>query len=603
MNLLSTKFNKLFIKNIRLSIASLPIRGKLYLFFTALVVLPLLLLVIITFSFIQRSMISSFETNARQSVESTTKQIEMSLREADNTILTYLWNPAIQAILRSDYSNETLAQSRVNAQSIENQLQTAANTRLDIGLLYLLRSDDKEYYYIANVDCEDVAKRVWYSRNELEKQSDRKKGRILWRSYTNNGGHVLGYRTIYDIDNLKKIGFLAVEINEESIKSMYKNSKIIKDSFFVVYDAQGIIVSTNAPPTVDLSQFYEAAEQKKQVDWHTGDKYWVSNKKIDYCDWQICMVTPVAQALADITNLRLIIISSLFFILALLLVSIRLFSNYFTEPVNKLIPLMHRVEQEDFTVYASETREDEYGELMRVFNKMIQKIHYLIEEVYKGKLIMRETEYKYLRAQINPHFLYNTLDSINWLAQLGGMKDVGKMSVALGRLMRRSISSTEDVVPLRDELNALEDYMTIQRMRYGEKLVDTVEVPADCLDCLIPQMTLQPLVENALVHGIEKRAGVGHIRIYTRSTEELFELCVEDDGIGASGERIRNVMDTNASDTIGSHSGVGINNVNKRLQMLFGEKYGLRIESEVGIGTTVFMRLPFTSSKKNGGEL
>lgn len=585
---------------LRQSISGLPIRGKLYLFFSALVVLPLLIIVLITFGFIQQSMISSIEMNSKQSVESATKQIEMSLREADNTILTYLWNPAIQAILRSDFSVETLSQSRSNEQSIENQLQTAANTRLDIGLLYLLRSDEKEYYYVANAECEEVAKRVWYSRNELAKQSDIKKGRIIWRTYTNNGRHVLGFRTIYDIDSLQKIGLLAVEINEESIKEIYTNSEMIKDSFFVVYDAEGSIVSTNAPHPIDLSLFFNAEPIKDQAKWETGDKYWVSGKKVDYCGWYICLVTPVDNAMADITNLRLIILSSLFLILAFLLFSIRLFSNYFTDPVNKLIPLMHKVEQEDFSVYASETRKDEYGELMRVFNKMIQKIRYLIEEDYKGKLIMQETEYKYLRAQINPHFLYNTLDSINWLAQLGGMKDVGKMSVALGRLMRRSISSTEDVVPLREEINALEDYLTIQRMRYGDKLVDHIDVPKDCMEYLIPQMTLQPLVENALVHGIEKRSGVGHLHIYTRMEDDNFELCVQDDGVGTSEERIAQVMSTNATDSIGAHSGVGINNVNKRLQMLFGKKYGLRIESTAGSGTTVCIRLPFT--KKTGGE-
>lgn len=278
-------------------------------------------------------------------------------------------------------------------------------------------------------------------------------------------------------------------------------------------------------------------------------------------------------------------------------------SHTLTKPIKKLDVQMKKVERGDFGVRAEIESPNEIGKLARTFNLMTGKIKDLMDQVMREQEEKRISELKALQAQIHPHFLYNTLDSIIWMAEMDKRDDVIRMTSALSKLLRSSISKGEELVPLRQELAHAEHYLVIQSMRYRNKFSYTIEVEEELLDCYVLKVLLQPLVENAIYHGIKNKADQGRIVIRGTACEEGLCLLVEDDGVGADPEKINERLARGRYDSGGSGSegggagpsgsgGLGLDNVNHRIRLNYGDGYGLRFDSERDEGTTVTLRLP-----------
>ena len=200
-----------------------------------------------------------------------------------------------------------------------------------------------------------------------------------------------------------------------------------------------------------------------------------------------------------------------------------------------------------------------------------------------------------LQNQINPHFIYNTLNSIKWMATIQHAPGIAEMTMALSRLLKSVSKGNERLVPLQEEFALLNDYFTIQQYRYGGTITMDVTYIEDerlCRDCMIPRFTLQPLVENAIFHGIEPTGECGTITLTGREENGDLYLCVEDDGAGIEPERLANILTVESKRSGSSLNGIGIANVHKRLQLIYGRQYGLSVESELGKYTRVTVHLP-----------
>jgi two-component system sensor histidine kinase YesM len=220
---------------------------------------------------------------------------------------------------------------------------------------------------------------------------------------------------------------------------------------------------------------------------------------------------------------------------------------------------------------------------------MVRKIDYLINEVYAEKLLSMEMKYKILQQQINPHFLYNTLDTINWKAMENGNRDISAMVRSLSRMLRGSIKGP-DAITVGEDLRFVENYILIQKLRFEERLVYTARVQPEVLSCGIPRVTLQPIVENCIIHNIEKHSGTYEIRIFSSYTPEYTEIVIDDDGQGVDPRHMELVLDGKADPADGS---IGLRNINERIKMLFGERFGIRVENREPVGTRVTVTLPF----------
>ncbi|MBQ7657627.1 MAG: sensor histidine kinase, partial [Butyrivibrio sp.] len=219
------------------------------------------------------------------------------------------------------------------------------------------------------------------------------------------------------------------------------------------------------------------------------------------------------------------------------------------------------------------------------------------EQVTREQKQLRKAEFELLQAQINPHFLYNTLDAIVWSAEAGNQKQVVKMVGSLSEFFRSSLNKGKELVRVREELSHARSYLEIQQIRYQDILSYEIDVPEELFEYEIPKITVQPIVENALYHGIKNRRGGGKITITGQESESDYRLIVTDDGMGMDSERL-NEITRGLSDKAPEDAKIyGLYNVNERIRLFYGEEYGISIESEYDRGTTVTIRLPKKSNE------
>ena len=314
--------------------------------------------------------------------------------------------------------------------------------------------------------------------------------------------------------------------------------------------------------------------------------------------WRVVGVSSFQELITDALReiMRITFIGALFILAAAVLLSLML-SRVLSSPIHDLIVAMQSFEKtgEGFS-YEPVTGVREVENLSASFDHMVKKIQKLMATVRSEEVNLRKTELKALQAQINPHFLYNTLDSISWMCEQGKNAEAVVMVNALARLFRISISRGHELIPIEKELQHAEAYLQIQKYRYKNQFTYHFTVDESCTQYLCNKITLQPIIENAIVHGLDLMVEDGHIEITVCPDGGDVLLKVSDDGIGMAPEQVAALLQNEPSD----RTGIGIKNVNDRLRIYFGPGYGLSIDSVPDEGTTVTIRMPQVPADREG---
>jgi two-component system sensor histidine kinase YesM len=272
-------------------------------------------------------------------------------------------------------------------------------------------------------------------------------------------------------------------------------------------------------------------------------------------------------------------------------------SNSISKPLQYLCELTKQVGEGDFSLKQPKSRGDEVMALEKSFHTMVGKIESLVENVKKEQINLRQMELKLLQVQINPHFLYNTLDTISWMAEDGRTDDVVEMVLALSAFFRTGLSKGRDYITLKEEESHIRSYLQIQQFRYGDILNYEIDIPEAIGDCMLLKLTLQPLVENALYHGIKQKRGKGKIKVSADYDSSFIVLKVEDDGIGMKEDELQTLRQSVEGGNLGdSDKGFGLGNVHERIRLNYGKGYGVVIDSIYEEGTCVTVCLPFGTS-------
>ena len=276
-------------------------------------------------------------------------------------------------------------------------------------------------------------------------------------------------------------------------------------------------------------------------------------------------------------------------VLCVALLTSLLLSKLLGRPLRGLADAMESFESDaDHFSYRPVGGTREVQELSDSFEHMVLRIQQLMSTVREEEINLRKTELKALQAQINPHFLYNTLDSIAWMCEQGRNADAVKMVHALARLFRISISRGHELIPIAKELEHAESYLQIQMYRYKNQFTYAFDADPDCLGFYCNKITLQPIIENSINHGLDLMVEEGRIDVQVRMDGDDIVFSVRDNGVGMSEEQIEAIMHSEQTD----RTGIGIRNVNDRLRIYFGKNYGLHITSEPDVGTCVEIRMP-----------
>jgi two-component system sensor histidine kinase YesM len=432
-------------------------------------------------------------------------------------------------------------------------------------------------------------------------------GKVTWLGSVNslfpqkgNDNHVISMvSAITDEDSSKILGVLIIELNPRTFSDLLlgNESNFLNQYTFIV-DNKGAVICSNK--NVDNSWFSEIDEnfkkgiRKFELDWK-GMKYYVCGQYNGVTGWKTYSVVSTKNIFPQSETLK----KSILFFVAISTIGVSviiiIISYTMTRPINMLSAAMKSVLKENFDIHIPNTRKDEIGKLIDSFNFMINKISTLIKEVYQEKLAQKNAELEALQAQINPHFLYNTLDSINWMLIDRDEYEISEIIISLGNLMKYSIDKQNSFVPLEQEFEYILSYLRIQKNRLEDRLDYNIELQESIKNYQVPKLILQPLVENAIKHGIEPCKKGGTVGIKAVETQEYISIIVEDNGNGMTEDKLNKLLSSSNGDE--SYTNIGVRNVDRRIRLHFGDEYKLRIESTLGIGTKITIAIP-----KNNGE-
>lgn len=394
-------------------------------------------------------------------------------------------------------------------------------------------------------------------------------------------------------------GIFFADLNYSSIKELCSSISVGTKGYIFILDEDGNLIYH---PQQQLLYSGLKTEKIERVMKSMDNSFFTEDGKL-YCisksedtGWTVVGVSYREDLLQNSEETNRIYLISALAIFAAAFVLAYVLSREITRPIEVLGELMKEAEKGNFENVTPQIEgENEIARLSSTFNIMIREIKHLMEQNVEDQRQKRKSELMALQAQINPHFLYNTLDSIIWMAEWGRTKEVVLMTSSLAKLLRQSISNQNELVSVEEEIGYTNSYLTILKMRYKDKLEYEVQVSPEVLDRKIPKLVLQPLVENAIYHGIKYKEGKGTVRIEgIRKSQELI-LKVTDDGIGMTAEQLSKIFEKRETDI--RKNGVGVQNVHERIRLYFGKEYGLTYISRPGEGTSVEIRIPWTEGE------
>ena len=410
-------------------------------------------------------------------------------------------------------------------------------------------------------------------------------GYPVWdTSFCNTHGLFLG-RESRQVKHLsyRTLGTVVVCIDMQNLIKTSTESVVLSDNIqYILMDREGKVFYH--PDNFSLKQATEVS-RKVTSDYQVMDidssSYFAVKGSLPANDWQYICLFPYNEMSATIHTTELIVFTLIVFTMALVFLLTHHLVKLTVSDISILVQKMNAFSNSnamDFEVSSAfQNRTDEIGMLHTYFDDMVRQTQHLIQQNYISEILSKEAQLKALENQINPHFLYNTLESVNWRAKAIGETEISAMVEALGSLLRETISAKEKMYSLRHELKIVVDYMTIQKIRYGDRLQYQEHVPEYLMELQLPPLTIQPLVENAIYYALEEVIGTCHIEVTGKRTEDLCIISIRNDG----SQFEDNILEKLQKGTALVHGfGIGILNIHKRIQIIYGPQYGLELCNE-----------------------
>lgn len=485
-----------------------------------------------------------------------------------------------------------------NLESIRLLLYEAALQRQDIDDISIFYNKQRLVSCYNTYSIDEMQKMVYYyDIREIYLMP-----KVLPFTYRNESGRVVftAVKSVYTPEERDSFeSFVIVNFTMNTIDELFSKNKFNTDSFAYIIDRSGNIhYSTNKEDNtseklqpiisrVGTSQSFTVNEKIE------NKEYLITINPLKHSELFVLSATPLESLTQFPKKIGAITFSMVCFCIILAISISFLLSSFFTKPLTKLVNHMSRVSEGNFSKVDSVGGSFEVQALYSKFNDMIEKINMLIKESEEKNRLKRKAELDALQAQINPHFLYNTLHSINSMAILLKAKDIMKMTTSLSKLLRLSINKGNELTTIADELEHVKCYFNIQKIRYKDKFSMIVDVEEEIMSYNIVKLVLQPLVENAIYHGLELKEGHGTILIRGFSLQDKIQIDIVDDGVGIELLRLDSINQSlkEAKEYDRTRS-IGLYNVNERLKLQYGENYGLKISSIKNQGTTVTIIIP-----------
>lgn len=570
----------------------LSISNKFTLSLVTIIIVPLVFIII----FINQNIIETANRQICKTNLEILKQTQTSLQQlisdANYISTNVLGNNSLQSYMKS-YKKE-------DSNTLENQ-----KIRVNYEIQSLLSS--REYIASLSVYDEEMihfqfGKTVGEERMEILPAVASLKGRVMWVPATFNHTYLYNRDRMYEVSMIraindlevleKKIGYQRISIPESYICSLYREMSTESTYNIFIVNHEGDIISSldkellgaNIEANINLKQLFE----KKEGYFVTNKDVLVSYYTLKNPAWAVVKLDNV-KAIYKKTGFNNSIILVCIFCTSLFgIIFLYIQNKTIIKPVRKLSKEVAKFREGNYAIHRHVYSQDEIGVLNKSFVEMSIYIQDLVERVYKSQLREKEAQLKSLQAQINPHFLYNTLDAIRWMAIKEKQVDIAEQIQALSSLFKHSLNGGKEVTTIGEEIEHLKNYMLIQQNRFGDELACCIHVDPDIYECKTLKLILQPLVENAIVHGLENKIGERKIEVRIEKIEQAIRYIVTDNGLGTDQEALHLKL----KDSTQTHKVFALNNIQERIQYRYGELYGITFKSEIGMGTTVEVMIP-----------
>lgn len=487
-----------------------------------------------------------------------------------------------------DYTTYDLWKTRNNMKSICQQL-IYSNDFVNGIFIFLPNGENIGYGYGNGIDIKvgyTPAHDSWYEKT-LQKQGGIYISNISEKDFILHTKPSISFsRALYDIYTGEFLGVLYIDCSPK-VFDLSSSNTLPNTALLSVTNEENMLLYSNIN---DISYKFTMQNSKDvKVFKETNDKYNVT----------VTCAINLSKLSEQFTFTKMyLILFALFCGVTVLIITIIL-SHYLTSPITALSRFMgNHKNHKLITTEKYLNRNDEIGILYNEYNNMIEEINLRIKNEYQNKLITLDSQMKSLEAQINSHFLFNTLESINSIAEIEEVPRISTMSLALGNMFRYSIKTDSELVSLRDEIHHINDYLSIQKIRYPDRFDVNYHIPDDLKNKKVLKLILQPLVENALNHGFNRCSVTGTIDIYGYTKENNIIIEVIDNGLGMDSDNLKNIQTLLAKPIEFTEMGrrdkqsIGIKNIHSRIQLYYGIGYGLTIESEENKGTTIRIQIP-----------
>ncbi|MGH4140715.1 cache domain-containing sensor histidine kinase [Clostridium sp.] len=454
--------------------------------------------------------------------------------------------------------------------------------------------------FVATTEC-------YANIDKLNEIAIKGKGSPVWSVVSKNGkiNDIYLAKSIYDpLDVNKVVGLLAFKIDNQYFMEVFNNIIIDSKQTLGLYGSDGQIIFINNSFDINsnksIQSFLDSNLDKGEGEIKTkNDSIYMIYDTIKPANWKLVVGISRNVLFKDLRKVAQISILLCIATLPICLLLINYLHSTMIRPLNLLIKRMKEIENGNIGVIIESNRKDEFGFVFGTFNKMSENIKNLIDTVYKEQLVMKQSEINALQAQINPHFLYNTLESINWKAKIHGDDEVSEMISAFSYIIEANLNrSNEKFIPIFKEIEYIQSYKFLIQKRFGKKIEFILDIDEDALNNRLPKLLIQPIIENTIYHGLEMKKGGGTVTITIKKENNQLIITVADDGLGIEKNKLLALIEAMSDDKFSGHenfldnSKIGIINVHRRIRLLYGKDYGLKIESKEGIWTIVTITVP-----------
>lgn len=613
---------KKYLKNFR----SYPLSIQMNITIGFIILATILLLTCFTYFHTLNQTKDNFKQNGLLILQETMDKINSRFRLIENTVEMISNDSRVL-----DYGNELIETS--SDIEVERYLNSCYNfNQFDLhneGMSYvknliddILLITDKDYLIVRKLHFSSY-NILSYLESDWFKLAYENKGKSLWTDHflnmpskqliyskhnvdplVNNFMHI---RYIFDEKRQRDVGWVAISMNLENLSQLIENIQFGQEGRLYITDKEGTIIASKDRTQIlsrlnltdnDFKHLFNGGTNGNFFESKIeGVPYFIYHTPLAINGWRLVMTLPITEVEASFYQTVATLIAMALTAVIIITIISSMVLHSITNPLKKMLYSIQKTRKGDITKKVDVSGCMEVNELCTEFNYMLDTIQDLLNKIMEEQKALRRSELKTLRSQINPHFLYNTLDSIKWLIYSNDGEKASQLISALSTFFRIGLSGGRDEIKIGDEVEHVRQFLFIQKMRAGDKLNYLIDVDTDVdLDnFMTPKLILQPIVENSILHGINKKECNGIIKLLIKKTEDSILFEITDNGMGMKPsdlEQLKRLITDHSSRITTKNHGLAVWNVNQRIKLAYGQKYGLSFESKYGVGTKVVISIP-----------